>query len=66
VLRAEGEEKKGRAKKSGQQKLGFSKVGKPVEYTREGVLDTVARHVACDNQVSQIVWVLVWVARRVV
>jgi hypothetical protein len=57
VLKAEDEENKTGAKKSGQQKLGFSKVGKPVEFTRELVLDAVARHVACGNQVSQILCV---------
>jgi hypothetical protein len=37
-----------------QQTLDFQKVNKPVEFTMKGVLDAVARHVACDNQVSQV------------
>jgi hypothetical protein len=54
VLKAEAEEKKTKGKKGGQQKLGFGKANKPVEYTWEGVLDGVARHIACDNQVSHV------------
>jgi len=50
VLMKAAEEKK--TKK--QQMLDFQKVNKPVKFTMEGVLDVVARHVACDNQVSQV------------
>jgi hypothetical protein len=54
VVKAESDEKK--KKKSGQQTLDFARVSRPVHFTRESVLDAVARHVACDNQVSQILW----------
>ena len=54
VLKAEAEEKKTKGKKGGQQKLGFGKANKPVKYMWEGVLDGVARHIACDNQVSHV------------
>lgn len=59
VSLAEGKEKRARADQSVQQKLGFSMVVKPVEYTREGVLDVVVSHVACDSQVSLISRVVV-------
>ncbi len=54
VLKAEAEKDTTMTKKLGQQKLGFLKVNKPIEFKTEGVLDAVARYVACDNQVSQI------------
>ena len=52
-VKAEERGKTTRAKQ--QKKLEFPNMDKPIEYSRDGVLDAVARHVACDNQVSQIV-----------
>ena len=41
---------KGKEKASTQSKLEF---GKAVEFTREGILEAVAKFIACDNQVRQ-------------
>jgi hypothetical protein len=49
------EEEANRAKEvKGQKSLGdvFRKVEGPLEFTREGVLEAVARFIACEDQVS--------------
>jgi hypothetical protein len=43
-------EEKARAKHQGT--LGFPVVKPPKEFTREAILDVVAKHIACDDQVS--------------
>lgn len=47
------EEKQGRmTKKQRQQQLGFEAVTGPREFTREGILEAVAKLIATNNQVS--------------
>jgi len=51
VVSAEAVGKKTKGKKGAQQTLSFRKVK---EFTWEEVLDAVAKHIACNNQVSKV------------
>jgi hypothetical protein len=50
----EEEKRNPKAKRQGKLDGTFEDVDRPVQYTREGVLDAVAKFVACDDQVSDL------------
>lgn len=43
---------KGKGKEKGQMMLGFQKVAPLTEFSRERIVDAVAKHIACDDQVG--------------